>query len=321
MSFRSALRRIACRSPQPVSVNEADYRALVAQSQDVICYVENGFFTWVSPSAATVFGWDTVAMVSQDVFSIVYEEDRPALAASVATLLAGTAASSSGQARVLCGDGSARWCETTATIERIADGRHRALLIIRDIAERKHIEQELSMLALQDGLTGLANRRAFDQSIEREWNRTLREGSEMALLLLDVDHFKQFNDRYGHQAGDDCLRIIAATVKNSVRGTDMACRYGGEEIAVILPTATSEVAIAQADRIRMGIAALHIPHEDSSCADHVTVSIGVASAFARVGGSLRMPESLLQAADHALYRAKAEGRDRISQSILIASSD
>jgi diguanylate cyclase (GGDEF)-like protein len=143
----------------------------------------------------------------------------------------------------------------------------------------------------------------------------------MALLLLDVDYFKQFNDTYGHQAGDDCLRAIAACAKEQCRRPgDVACRYGGEELAVILGESGADAALARAEAIRSSIEALNILHERSACSSSVTVSIGVAAAFARAGGSVRMPESLLQAADHALYKAKNEGRNCVRSSILIAPS-
>lgn len=174
------------------------------------------------------------------------------------------------------------------------------------------------MLALKDGLTGLSNRRSFDEMLERSWRQTLRQSSEMALLMLDIDHFKQFNDSYGHQAGDDCLRIVAATIdKFARRPGDLACRYGGEEFAVIMGDISLGSAVDIAEEIRAGIAALAVPHSTNSHGQ-VTISIGVAAAMARIGGSIKMPESLIQAADLALYKAKAGGRNRVEQTILIA---
>jgi diguanylate cyclase (GGDEF)-like protein len=194
-------------------------------------------------------------------------------------------------------------------------------------------EQQLRMIASplstirrrsgrSTSLTGLANRRSFDEVLERSWRQTLRQGSEMALLLLDIDYFKQFNDTYGHQAGDDCLRTVAACVSRFARRpNDLACRYGGEEFAVILGNAGPIAALVVAEEIRSAVAALGVPHEASPTSEHLTVSIGVATAVARIRGSVRMPESLLQSADHALYKAKTRGRDRVEKAVLFAPSE
>ena len=208
------------------------------------------------------------------------------------------------------------------------------VIVMRDVTDRKLLEEQLSRLALTDGLTGLANRRAFDQTLEREWSRTLREGSQISLLLLDIDHFKQFNDRYGHQFGDDCLRAVASAVTRAVRASDTAARYGGEEISVILPACDPPGASEIAERIRQAVESLRLIDEDNfgstrsgdSCSGpaedrttaSVTVSIGVATALARHGGTMRLPESLLMAADNALYKAKNSGRNRLATALLMA---
>jgi diguanylate cyclase (GGDEF)-like protein len=196
------------------------------------------------------------------------------------------------------------------------------VLVMRDVTERKKLEAQLSALALTDSLTGLLNRRAFDEALEREWKRTLRDGSEISLLLLDIDHFKQFNDQYGHQAGDDCLRAVAAAVTEAVRITDTVARYGGEEITVILPSTFTAGAVEVAEKIRASIEALRLPLEGNpEGGNWVTVSVGVATALARVGGTMRMPESLLLAADNAMYKAKHEGRNRVATALLIAPKE
>jgi diguanylate cyclase (GGDEF)-like protein len=193
------------------------------------------------------------------------------------------------------------------------------VMVMRDITERKILEEKLSALALTDGLTGILNRRAFDEALNSEWKRTLREGSQISLLMLDIDHFKQFNDKYGHQAGDDCLRAVAVAVSGAVRATDVVSRYGGEEITVILPSTSTLGAVETAEKIRSSIEALQIPHEGNpEGGGWLTVSVGVATALARQGGTIRMPESLLLAADNAMYKAKHEGRNRVATALLIA---
>jgi diguanylate cyclase (GGDEF)-like protein len=184
------------------------------------------------------------------------------------------------------------------------------------------LEDRLSALAMTDGLTGVANRRAFDEALEREWKRTLREGTQMSLLLLDIDYFKRFNDWYGHQVGDDCLRAVAQAAVGVVRQTDIVARYGGEEIAIILPKVDTRGAEETAEKVRATIEALRLPHADNpEGRDWLTVSIGAATALARYGGTMRMPESLLLAADHAMYKAKHAGRNCVRTGLLIAPQD
>jgi len=189
--------------------------------------------------------------------------------------------------------------------------------VLRDITDRKLLEEKLESWAMTDGLTGIANRRAFDGALEREWKLTLRRGTQISLLMLDIDHFKPFNDQYGHQVGDNCLRAVAQAVARAVRSTDVVARYGGEELAVILPEVDVDGARDTAEKVRVVIEGLWISHGGNP-GGWVTVSIGAATALARVGGTMRMPEGLLQAADHALYRAKRGGRNRVEGGMLLA---
>jgi diguanylate cyclase (GGDEF)-like protein/PAS domain S-box-containing protein len=322
MIFRSTLRRLLRHDPASgENAQDTMFRRVVEQSADVICRVVDGRFCYVSPSAAEIFGWEPQALLGTDGLHSIHEDDRHIIEEAIAGLMSGPQSRALSQVRAICGDGSLKWVETTAQIET-SDSISEIILVMRDVTDRKQLEEELAALALQDGLTGLANRRAFDQAFDREWKRTLRTGGEMALVLLDLDCFKQFNDLYGHQAGDDCLRIVGTCIREiASRPADMACRYGGEEIVVILGSTGLDGALQIAGEMRSRVADLQIPHQGSACTDRVTVSIGVATAIARAGGSMNMPEGLLQAADHALYKAKAGGRNRVEQSILIAPSE
>ncbi|MBL8472643.1 MAG: diguanylate cyclase [Rhodocyclaceae bacterium] len=166
----------------------------------------------------------------------------------------------------------------------------------------------LEQLANLDGLTGIANRRRFNEMLEAEWKRAGRADTPLTLLMMDVDHFKLYNDHYGHGAGDDCLREIADALAAALPRTgDVAARYGGEEFAAILPGCSREGAAAVAERIQSLVAAKVIPHAKSATASNVTVSIGTCTLEP---GDPRSHTEVLEAADQALYRAKQEGRNR-----------
>lgn len=168
--------------------------------------------------------------------------------------------------------------------------------------------QELQRLSMTDGLTGIANRRLFDESLVREWRRCLRIGKPISIVLLDVDFFKKYNDRYGHQVGDECLKSVAKEVARATpRPGDLAARYGGEEFVLILAETDQDGARWVAEQIRQQLSALKIPHDDSSH-KHVTVSCGVASVVPSEELSV---EKLVKSADIALYIAKEHGRNRV----------
>ena len=167
--------------------------------------------------------------------------------------------------------------------------------------------QKLKNLAIVDSLTGIANRRKFDQKIEQEWLRLAREKAFLSLIIVDVDYFKLYNDAYGHQAGDDCLQQVAQTISRTIkRPADLVARYGGEEFAVILPSTDKIGANHIADCIKCAIEELKIPHTNSTVADYVTVSQGVATTIPNADSLF---ESLICLADVALYEAKDRGRN------------
>jgi len=167
----------------------------------------------------------------------------------------------------------------------------------------------LREMVARDGLTGIQNRRMFDQHIQRAWQQAVRDEQEIAILLVDIDCFKKYNDRYGHQAGDECLRAVATSLTQCARRPmDFVARYGGEEFAVVLYEASREYVAEVLTRIQRSIAELNIPHEASEVASRLTVSIGAAFIRPTAG---RTPEGLIQLADEALYTAKEQGRNRV----------
>jgi len=167
----------------------------------------------------------------------------------------------------------------------------------------------LRELVARDGLTGIQNRRMFDQHIQRVWQQAVREEERVAVLLADIDCFKDYNDRYGHQAGDECLRAVAVSLSQCARRPlDFVARYGGEEFAVVLYEASREYVAEVLTRIQRSIAELNIPHDASRVASRLTVSIGAAFILP---SSSRTHDGLIQLADEALYSAKEQGRNRV----------
>ena len=214
-------------------------------------------------------------------------------------------------------------CVVLFAVGLLAWGTHRMLvqLQVRDALEGelrgarlvlKEQNMALRLLADSDGLTGLANRRSFESTLAAEHDRARRNGQPCALIMVDVDHFKKFNDHYGHVAGDECLRLVAgALLVGTRRPTDLAARYGGEEFAVILPDTDLAGARAVADNIRAAVAALGIAHADG-LHGRVTLSIGVVVAYPAHSSSAGAPAlAWVEAADALLYQAKAQGRDRV----------
>lgn len=171
---------------------------------------------------------------------------------------------------------------------------------------RAYLHEELSRLARTDGLTGLFNRRSFDEELHREIIRAKRYQSPLSVILLDIDHFKQFNDRHGHPLGDRLLQLVAEVIRSSIRQADYPARYGGEEFVVILPETGPTAALRAAERIRQGVAALGGEEAKTQPLGHFSVSVGLASYPVPCAA----PEELVKQADLALYEAKRAGRDR-----------
>lgn len=203
---------------------------------------------------------------------------------------------------------------TTAPLVTL-DGTPGIVTQFKDISDRKQAEAALAKanvalarMARFDSLTQLPNRRSFDETLQQEWRRLAREEKDLSLILCDIDCFKQYNDTYGHQAGDDCLRKVAQALEDCVRRAgDMACRYGGEEFIFLLPNTPLEGAAGFAERVRQAVELLALPHSSSHVSPVVTLSLGVA---AQVPSADIDPEALIKVADDALYKAKDSGRNR-----------
>ncbi|PTD98047.1 diguanylate cyclase [Pseudothauera lacus] len=202
-------------------------------------------------------------------------------------------------------------------MQRIAQMRYSLLVLTRKLDEAN---RELTRLSSADGLTGIANRRRFDETLLKEWRRCARDGRPLTLLLMDVDFFKPFNDNYGHQVGDECLKAVARTLAETLhRPSDMVARYGGEEFAAILPDTDQTGARAVAEALREAVQGLAITHRFSAVSRVVTLSLGLACEYPARGddnGFVR----LLKSADAALYEAKKNGRNRVEVAAAAAAS-
>ncbi len=295
---------------------EADFRLLAENTGDMVSRIgPDGIRRYVSPAAYAILGRGPDQLLGTSALEGVHPEDLPALATEVARLRGRTAEAVTVTYRSWRADGAEIWLESTLkAVPGAVPGRLDGVVAVtRDITERKVLERQLATLARLDGLTGVANRRSFDEALGRAWAQCMQAGLPVSLILVDVDHFKAFNDHYGHQGGDGCLRVVAATVGATIRRAgDLVARYGGEEFVVLLPETDAEGAAAVAERLRMEVEALALPHAACGREDGVvTVSVGLATMRPASCRSARGPEALVEAADQALYQAKQAGRNRV----------
>jgi len=313
----------AKRAPNP---EDGAFRLLAESSVDVIFHFGPDLkHRYISPSSEQLLGWTPEEIMATgskagDPASL-HPDDHLLVAAALERHLSGEIDELMLEFRMIRRDGTPVWVETNCRTVRDANtGRPSDIILtMRDISHKKALEQELSALARKDGLTGLANRRAFDEFMDCEWARSLRNQKQLSLLLVDVDHFKDFNDLNGHQVGDDCLRTIAATLQEVCqRPSDLVARYGGEEFAVVLADTDQEGAEHIARRALVAVHALQLSNPGGGRRRWITVSIGAATAMPTAGGTMKMPEGLLQAADVALYKAKAAGRNRVKTALLLS---
>ncbi len=212
--------------------------------------------------------------------------------------------------------GATIWCGYITDISAQKSAEQEVALRTAQLLESetklKHLNEALEKLAVQDGMTGIANRRAFDSRLEDEWNRCQREKHPLSLIMIDVDFFKQYNDHYGHLAGDDCLKMIAKALSCiAKRESDFCARFGGEEFVLLLPNTTLPAAQQMAEDCREKIYQLSIAHESSEACHVISISAGVSSTLASRNET---PLSLIETADQALYQAKMNGRNRVESS-------
>jgi diguanylate cyclase (GGDEF)-like protein/PAS domain S-box-containing protein len=299
--------------------SEATYRLLADNSSDMVFQLDRDLvLRYVSPASRDILGNEPAEMIGLKPAEMAYPDDTERIEAAFAALVSGEADRQAPITRRQHRDGRWIWVESQMKAVRDPEtGAFRGIVgALRDITLRKSFEDQLAeanhrleILATRDGLTDLANRRAFDEALGREHRRAARESESLGLIMLDVDRFKAFNDRYGHPAGDECLRQVARAIAETIRRPgDFAARYGGEEFAVLLPNTDQNGAAEVAERIRLAVRGLALEHEGAT--DRiVTISAGV-SATEDLAGKTGTHE-LLRNADFALYRAKHAGRDQV----------
>jgi diguanylate cyclase (GGDEF)-like protein/PAS domain S-box-containing protein len=304
---------------------------LLAEHSGVVVMLSDldGRRTYVSPAAERVIGWRPNELLGRAAQEFVHPDDQEAL--HIANrMLQGERVESSATYRFRRPDGSWLWVDGHARLRPRIDGERPTdyVVVLRDATERKADEARLlealnrmEQMAATDGLTGLANRRYLDKAIEREWRRCAREHQPLSALLLDVDHFKLFNDRYGHLAGDDCLRVLARQLTGAaLRPDDVVARYGGEEFVVLLPGTGREGARQVAMALCKLVHDQGIVHAGNDGFGVATVSIGTATVWpSDPSGRLQSAEALLSAADQALYQAKNGGRNQVKSDIDLAA--
>ena len=293
------------------------HKLVVDNSRDAIILGDlDGRRTYVSPGIRALSGWEPRDLTGRNVRELIHPADLLEFEMAMRALRAGSEGGTI-EYRGRKKDGEYFWAEGSLRVYRDpATGRPTGFLNLeRDISDRKRSEEHLQSayrametLVVVDALTGIANRRRFDDSVSTEWRRALREATKLSLLLIDADHFKRYNDTYGHVRGDSCLKQIAEAALDVVlRPGDLVARYGGEEFAIVLPGTDEIGAKAVAEDICQAVRNRQIPHEGNA-PGIVTVSIGCSTMVPQRGKSA---QDLIESADQALYRAKGKGRNRV----------
>jgi diguanylate cyclase (GGDEF)-like protein/PAS domain S-box-containing protein len=292
-------------------LDEAErYRALVESMSALVCrFRPDGVLTYVNRAYCDYFGKTPDDLVGRDFFRFIPSEDRDMVRAKFQSLTP-TNPETTYEHKVIDSDGRERWQRWTDRALYAAGELLEYQSFGYDVTEHRKAREELLHLSYQDPLTGIANRRKFEEILSQTWKLGARGKNRLSVIIGDIDFFKAYNDTFGHQAGDNCLRQIAAAFSNAAkRDTDLAARIGGEEFALLLPGSGKDGARKLAEWIRAEVSGLAIESAPAADKSFVTISLGVAGLVPTPGG---VPEDLLNQADKALYQSKKEGRDRVT---------
>jgi len=299
--------------------DNAVYRTLLESTKAIPWKIDwaSMKFAYIGPQIEPLLGWSQDSWVSAEDWAMrIHPEDREYV---VNFCISQSKAGVDHEAdyRALTKENGYVWIRDVVHVIRNEKDEVDSLIgFMFDISERKKTEEklislqkELEALSFKDGLTGIANRRMFDSSLDTEWASALRSNQPLSLIVLDIDFFKQYNDLYGHIQGDKCLANVAQTLNlAAVRPRDIAARFGGEEFVLLLPETDESAALKVAERCQRLIEKLKIPHEKSAVSQFVTASIGVGTINPPAGME---PKNFIEAVDKLLYAAKQKGRNRI----------
>jgi diguanylate cyclase (GGDEF)-like protein/PAS domain S-box-containing protein len=292
--------------------SEARFRGFVSQSLVGIAISKDGKFRYSNAKFDEIFGYSAEEVRGLGPFDIATENDRPFVAEQIRKRLSGEVEQVEYVIRALRKNGAVIDVEIQGSAMEIG-GKPELMSLVMDVTERTRSEREVQALqeklreqATHDALTGLYNRRYLEESLGRELILAERNRHPVSVIMCDLDDFKAINDRYGHLGGDEILRTFGDLLKRQVRGSDIYCRYGGEEFLLVLPQMPGEYAVERAEQLRNALAAAAVSYGASSI--KATASFGVAT-FPQDG---RTGDELIAAADRALYAAKAAGRNRVN---------
>lgn len=298
---------------------------------------KQGLVTFMNPEAERLLGWTEAELVGKSIHDIIHFQkvDGTPLSAIDCPILKviqspGMSIGISSAVRIeddvfTCKDGTLFPVAYVVTPILESGEVVGAVIAFQDITKRKLAEQQLKemnqtllRLSSLDGLTGIANRRRFEEFLDLEWKRAVREATPLSLIMVDIDFFKTYNDTYGHQAGDKCLKQVANVFSSTLhRPGDLVARYGGEEFVVVLPRTDAKGAVSVAEAMRSKVAALGIIHSHSKVSPYITISLGVATTIPSRDVS---PLDLIATADEALYQAKQEGRNRVKNYYMLETT-
>jgi diguanylate cyclase (GGDEF)-like protein/PAS domain S-box-containing protein len=297
---------------------EERFRLLAEYSSDMITmHNEEAEYIYISPAVKEIIHFEYPELLGKKMDVFIHPEDIKHTKKMFEKALHKGVAEATYRYRTYNGDYI--WIESTLkSVHFEEDGSKKVIIVSRNITDRKLTEQKLqeanellNRLSYMDGLTGVRNRRYFDETLDKEWLNSSKTHSPITLIMFDIDYFKKYNDTYGHLTGDFCLQSIAQAINNqiSVNSDYTFCRYGGEEFALIAPSTTLEEGMDIANQIQKTIKVLKIPHISSDIAEIVTLSIGITSI---IPTTFDKPQTLIKRADSALYLSKTKGRNTIS---------